>query len=149
MATKKTIEKATQDKLEGKSASIQAGEFIHEEIKQVRRKDHGVRSPEQAIAIGLSESRRAGVNIKAPKGKVSEKTRKSAKATGEKAKRHVPISKKRSLASKKALKKEPTNTVSHAALSKQARSVAKKASTAKKSNKKTTKSKPKSRAKKK
>jgi len=150
MATKKTIEKAKQDKLEEKkSASTQAGEFVHEEIKQVRRKDHEVSSPKQAIAIGLSEGRQAGVNVKAPKGKVSEKTTKSAKASYEKAKRHVPISKKRSLTSKKALKKEPVDTLSHAALSKKAHAVVKKTAATKKSNKKVTKTKPKSSSKKK
>ncbi|MDX8463707.1 DUF6496 domain-containing protein, partial [Mesorhizobium humile] len=79
MPDKKTIEKARQDKREGKSPSTQASEFVREEIDEIRRGKHGARSTKQAIAIGLSEARRAGVDLPPPKkGKVKESTRKSA-----------------------------------------------------------------------
>src|SRR5437868_8360302 len=80
MPTKRTIEKARQDKREGKSASTQAGEFVHAEIDKIRHGEHGARSAKQAIAIGLSEARRAGVELPPPsKGQTSERTRRSAK----------------------------------------------------------------------
>src|SRR5215207_11721431 len=79
MPDKRTIEKARADKRAGKSPSTQAGEFVREEIHKIRRGEHGARSPEQAIAIGLSEARRAGVPLKPPKkGKAKARTRKSA-----------------------------------------------------------------------
>src|SRR3977135_517177 len=79
MPDKKTMEKARKAKREGKAPTTQAGEFVREEIHKIRRGEHGARSPEQAIAIGLSEARRAGVDLPPPKkGKVKESTRKSA-----------------------------------------------------------------------
>src|SRR5688500_3664389 len=79
MPEKKTIEKARKDAREGKSASTQAGEFVHEEIKHIREGKHGARSAEQAIAIGLSTARRAGVKLPPPKkGKASAETRERA-----------------------------------------------------------------------
>jgi len=107
---------------------------VRDEIDKVRKGKHGVRSVKQAIAIGLNEARRAGVNLKPPKkGKTSAKTRKSAESAYEKGQEHTPISRKRSLAREKALKKEPTNTVSRKALSKQGRTAAKKRSAASRS----------------
>jgi hypothetical protein len=127
MPTKETIERAKRDKNEGKSASTQAGEFVKAEIDKIRKGEHGARNTKQAIAIGLSEARRAGVDLKPPKkGKTSEKTRKAAKSAYKKGQNHEPVSHKRSLASEKALKREPTSTVSHSALSRQARAAAKK-----------------------
>src|SRR3982750_3167550 len=77
MPEKKTIEKARKDKREGKAPSTQAGEFVHEEIEHVKEGKHGARSTKQAIAIGLSKARRAGVKLPPPKkGKASERTRK-------------------------------------------------------------------------
>ena len=126
MPTKKAIEKARRDKRQGKSASTQAGEFVREEIDKIRKGEHGAKSAKQAIAIGLSEARRAGVDLKPPgKGRVSEKSRKSAQSAYRKGQRGEPVSRKRSRARLKALKKEPTSTVSKSALSKQARSAAK------------------------
>ena len=126
MPDKSTIKKAQRDKREGKSASTQAGEFVHDEIEKIRKGKHGARSTKQAIAIGLNEARRAGVDLKAPaKGKTSEKTRRSAESAYEKGQRHEPISRKRSEASERALKREPTSSASHAALSKHARDAAK------------------------
>ena len=76
---RKTIEKARKAKREGKAPTTQAGEYVRVEIDKIRRGEHGARSPEQAIAIGLSEARRAGVDLPPPKkGKVKETTRKSA-----------------------------------------------------------------------
>jgi hypothetical protein len=127
MPEKKTIRRAQRDKRQGKSASTQAGEFVHDEIKKIRKGEHGARSAKQAIAIGLSEARRAGVDLKPPKkGTTSERTRKNAERQYEKGQKHEPISRKRSRARVKALKREPTSTVSHDALSKQARTAAKK-----------------------
>src|SRR5215831_15528591 len=79
MPEKKTIERARADKRAGKSASTQAGEFVKEEVDRVREGKHGVRSAKQAVAIGLSKARRAGVALKPPKaGTTSEATRKKA-----------------------------------------------------------------------
>jgi len=129
MPEKKTIRKARRDKRQGKSPGTQAGEFVHDEIKKIRKGKHGARSAKQAIAIGLSEARRAGVKLKPPKkGTVSEKTRKSAESAYKKGQQHAPVSRKRSRASVKALKKESTSTVSRSALSRQAHTAAKKRS---------------------
>src|SRR5678809_817439 len=79
MPEKKTIERARKDKRQGKSASTQAGEFVREEFHHVREGKHGARSPEQAIAIGLSKARRAGVDLKPPRrGTVSDESRRAA-----------------------------------------------------------------------
>src|SRR6201991_2427343 len=105
MPTKRAIERARRDKREGKSASTQAGEFVREEIDRIRRGEHGARNTKQAIAIGLSEARRAGVKLPPPaKGKTSAKTRKSAASAYRKGQRGEPISRKRSRAREKALK---------------------------------------------
>jgi hypothetical protein len=127
MPLKRTIEKARRDKREGKSASTQAGEFVHDEIDKIRHGEHGARSAKQAIAIGLSEARRAGVDLPPPKrGHTSERTRNSAEYAYEagqgrrKPKRRPRVSR----AVTKALKREPRNTVSRKALSQQARSAA-------------------------
>ena len=125
MPDKSTIEKARKDKAQGKSASTQAGEFVHDEIEKVRKGKHGVRSVKQAIAIGLSEARRSGVKLPPPKSGGAA-LKKKARQDEEKAKSKTPVSGRRSRARIKALKKEPTNTVSSKALSKQAKSAAKK-----------------------
>jgi Family of unknown function (DUF6496) len=132
MPDKSTIEKAKKDNALGKSASTQAGEFVHDEIEKVKKGNHGVRSVKQAIAIGLSEARRAGVKLPTPK-KGGGALKKKAKQDEEKARSHKPVSQKRSRATIKALKKEPTNTVSTEALSKQASSAAKKRTAASRS----------------
>lgn len=124
-------EKTTRRARRGKSASTQAGEFVRREIENIRHGKHGVRSAKQAIAIGLSEARRAGVDLKPPKkGRVSEKTRRSAKQAYEKGRKHEPVSATRSRARIKALKREGTSSVSHKALSKQAHTAAMKRSAA-------------------
>jgi len=79
MPEKNTIERAKRDRREGKSATTQAGEFVHEEMEHVKKGKHRVKSRKQAVAIGLSKARRAGVNLAPPKaGSASKKTRKSA-----------------------------------------------------------------------
>ena len=125
MPLKTTIRKARQAKREGKAPTTQAGEFVHEEIDEIRRGKHGARSAQQAIAIGLSKARRAGVKLPPPaKGQTSEATRAKAKRDLEKAKTGAKPSAKRSKARVQALKREPTKSVSHKALAKQASSAA-------------------------
>jgi len=125
MPRKETIRKALRDKREGKSPGTQAGEFLREEIENIREGKHGARSAKQAIAIGLSKARTAGVKLKPPeKGKTSEKTRRSAEQAYEKGQRHEPVSQTRSRAREEALKREPTSSASHTALSRQAHSAA-------------------------
>jgi len=127
MPLKKTIDRAKKDKAEGKSAGTQAGEFVKEEIDTIRKGKHGARSAKQAIAIGLSKARRAGVDLKPPaKGTTSAKTRRSAEQAYKKGQKHAPVSKTRSRASERALKKESTVAASHTALSRQAHAAAKK-----------------------
>src|SRR5688572_20529136 len=127
MPEKETIRRAMKDKREGKSPSTQAGEFVREEIHHIREGKHGARSAKQAIAIGLSKARRAGVKLRPPKkGEASEKTRRSAKQAYEKGQRHEPVSPRRSRARVKALKREGKSAVSREALSRQAHAAAKK-----------------------
>ena len=125
MPEKKTIERARKDAREGKAPTTQAGEFVREEIEHIREGKHGARSTKQAIAIGLSKARRAGVELPPPKpGQTSESTRKQAKRDLAKASQKRKPSPKRSAASKRALKKESRSVVSKEALSKQAKSAA-------------------------
>ncbi|MGH9686202.1 MAG: DUF6496 domain-containing protein [Candidatus Acidiferrales bacterium] len=126
MPNKSTVRKAKEDLREGKSPSTAAGEFVHEEIEHVRQGKHGARSPQQAIAIGLSEARRAGIPLPPPRrGRASEKTRMSAKRAYEKGQSGAKkTSRKRSRARERALKREPKSTVSRRALSRHARSAA-------------------------
>jgi hypothetical protein len=128
MPEKKTLERARADKKAGKAPSTQAGEFIRQEMEHIREGKHGARSPKQAIAIGLSEARRAGVELPPPApGKASDKTRKQATrdfARGHGAPARQRPSKKRSEASENALKRESTAAASPRALSRQAHSAA-------------------------
>jgi hypothetical protein len=137
MPEKRTIERARRDKREGKAPSTQAGEFVHEEIEHVREGKHGARSTKQAIAIGLSKARRAGVDLPPPKkGSASSKTRKSAArayAAGHGASRKTTRSTKRSRATTKALKREGHGAASRKALSTHAHSAARKRSSASRS----------------
>jgi Family of unknown function (DUF6496) len=125
MPEKKTIERARKDASEGKAPTTQAGEFVHEEIEHIREGKHGARSTKQAIAIGLSKARRAGVKLPPPKpGTTSERTREQAKRDLAKAGKKRKPSPKRSAAAKKALKREGRSAVSKPALAKQAKSAA-------------------------
>ena len=131
MPEKKTLARARQDKKEGKAPSTQAGEFVREEMEHIREGKHGARSAKQAIAIGLSKARRAGVALKPPrKGTTSEKTRRGAERAYEKGQRHEPVSKTRSRARERALKREGRSAASHEALSRHARSAARHRSSA-------------------
>jgi len=127
MPRKETIRKAKRDKRGGKSPSTQAGEFVREEIDKIRHGEHGARSPQQAIAIGLSEARRAGVDLPPPRrGKAKAQTRRSAKYAYEAGQgRRKPRRRPRvSRAVKRALKREPRSSVSRRALSQQAKRAA-------------------------
>ncbi len=129
MPEKKTLQRARRDKRQGKSPSTQAGEFVKEQIDKVRRGQHGARNTKQAIAIGLQEARRAGVDLPPPrKGKKS--TRKSAKYAYEagQGKRKVKRRPKAAKAAKEALKREPRAAASRTALSRQAKGAAKRRS---------------------
>jgi hypothetical protein len=123
MPEKKTLERAQEDKREGKAPSTQAGEFVREEIEHIRKGKHGARSAKQAIAIGLSKARRAGVNLPPPeKGKVSEKTRAQAARNyvqGQTSPGRKP-SPTRSRATLTALQHESKRAASHEALARQA-----------------------------
>jgi hypothetical protein len=123
MPYKRTIRKALADKRAGKAASTQAGEFVREEIHRIRRGKHGARSPQQAIAIGLSMARRAGVPLTPPKrGTVKKSTQRSAQYAFE-AGQHMRKTRRRprvARAVSRVLKREPRNTASHKALSLQA-----------------------------
>jgi len=131
MPEDETIERAHEDEREGLSPSTQAGEFVREEMEHIREGEHGARSPQQAIAIGLSKARRAGVKLPPPKrGKTSARTRKQAKrdlAKGRRGARKKP-SRTRARATKSALKRERRSAASRKALSRQARSAARRRS---------------------
>jgi hypothetical protein len=123
MPEKRTVERAREDAREGKSPSTQAGEFVREEIHHVREGKHGARSAKQAIAIGLSKARRAGVKLQ-PSKRASKKVRKQA--AREMARAGSPTSPRRSRASERALKREGRSAASHTALARQAKSSARK-----------------------
>ena len=125
MPEKETLERARKDAQGGKSASTQAGEFVREEMDHIREGKHGARSPQQAIAIGLSKARRAGVKLPPPK-KGSRKTRTQAKRDyhrGQTSPRKE-ASPTRSQATRGALKREGRQAASHRALSRQTRASA-------------------------
>jgi hypothetical protein len=125
MPEKETLERAEQDKREGKSPSTQAGEFVREEIEHVREGKHGARSTKQAIAIGLSKARRAGVDLAAPK-RGSKKMKEQAKRDLRKGKKGAKKkSAKRARATRAALKREPHRAATKRALSRQAKKAAK------------------------
>ena len=131
MPDQETIERAQEDLREGKSPSTAAGEFVKQEMDHIREGKHGARNAKQAIAIGLSEARRAGI----PLGKANPKT--TSAATQKKAAQDSKRGKtdpatgedgqsKRGRATQKALEKEPTAAASHLALARQAKSAARK-----------------------
>jgi hypothetical protein len=125
MPEKETIERAREDAREGKSPSTQAGEFVREEFHHIREGKHGARSTKQAVAIGLSKARRAGVKLQAPGGgKASADTRKKAAQDLERGESAHSTSPKRSRAVSKALKKEGHSAASPKALSAQGKAVA-------------------------
>ena len=114
MPDKATLRRAKQDAREGKAPFTQAGEFVREEIHHIREGKHGARSAKQAIAIGLSKARKAGVALPAkPGGKAATHGRKGDAGSRK-------TSTRRSRATLSALKKEPKSSASHAALARQA-----------------------------
>lgn len=127
MPSKNTIKRARRDKRAGKSPSTQAGEFVREEMHHIRIGKHGARSTKQAIAIGLSEARRAGVKLPPPRrGTASNRTRANAKHAYRQGQKRIGRrpSPKRSAAALGALRRERYNAASHAALSRQTRNSA-------------------------
>ena len=129
MPERETIRRARKDAEEGKAPSTQAGEFVREEIHHVREGKHGVSNPKQAIAIGLSKARKAGVKLAPP--------RKGTASAQKESRRHRSTSSrtsaKRSRATTKALKREGRSAASHRALSRQARTAARRRSTSSRS----------------
>ncbi len=138
MPERKTMQRAAQDKRAGKAPSTQAGEFVKEEMDHIREGKHGARSSRQAIAIGLSKARRAGVDLPPPKkGNASESTRRSAARDSEKGHEShgsaTAPSSSRSRATTGALKKEGHAAASKQALSQHAHAAAGKRSAAERS----------------
>ena len=126
MPENETMRRARQDLREGKSPSTAAGEFVREEIEHVRKGKHGARSPQQAIAIGLSKARRAGVPLKPPaRGKTSEATRHKAEKDYETGRKEPSTahegSSRLGRSRLKAMKREPKSTASRNALSQHAK----------------------------
>jgi hypothetical protein len=121
MPERETLERAREDAREGKSPSTQAGEFVREEMDHIREGKHGARSAKQAIAIGLSKARRAGVKLPA---KGSAPARKKAAQDTRAANRPHKVSAKRSRATENALKREGHSAASRASLSRQAKATA-------------------------
>jgi Family of unknown function (DUF6496) len=127
MPEKTAIERAREDAREGKSPSTQAGEFVREVIRDIRKGKHGARSAKQAIAIGLSKARRAGVELPPPK-EGDAATRHKAKLDLQHSKKRKKPSAKRSRATTQALKRETTASASTKALAQQAKTAARKRS---------------------
>jgi len=125
MPEQEVTERAREDEREGKSASTQAGEFVREEMEHIREGEHGARSPAQAIAIGLSKARRAGVKLPPPKrGKQRTKRQAKRDLTKGRATRRRKPSAKRSRATTRALKRESRRSASKQALSRHAKRAA-------------------------
>ena len=124
MPEKATVERARKDKRQGKAPSTQAGEFVREEIHHVREGKHGARSAKQAIAIGLSKARRAGVKLPSPPKSASPEAKRSAESANRAAALHTKPSKARSRASTRRLREEGHAAASHLALSRHASSAA-------------------------
>jgi len=126
MPEKSTLKRARSDARRGRSASTQAGEFVREEMHHIRRGKHGARSTKQAIAIGLSKARRAGVPLRAPKpGTVSAQTRRKAQRDTVKGRsRSRTVSRTRSRAVSRALRHESHGAATRSALGRQAHSSA-------------------------
>jgi len=137
MPDKQTLRRARRDKRQGKSASTQAGEFVREEMHHIREGKHGARSTKQAIAIGLSKARRAGVDLQPPEpGSASTRTRESAQrdyARGHGAPARSRSTPRRKRASAQALKREGRSAASHKALARQAHSAARRRTKAERS----------------
>lgn len=121
MPDQETIERAKEDERAGKSPSTQAGEFVREEFEHIREGKHGARSPQQAIAIGLSKARRAGVKLRAPKGPASLRRKVAQDTKAGKKGARKKTSARRSRATSAALRRESRSSASHRAISRQAK----------------------------
>ncbi|HEY4730023.1 MAG TPA: transcription elongation factor [Myxococcales bacterium] len=134
MPEKETVERAKKDLREGKKPTTAAGEFVREEMEHIREGKHGARSTKQAIAIGLSKARRAGVPLKPPaKGQAKARTRSSARRAyevGQGRRKPRRPSARRSRAVLAALKREGHKAASRKALSTHARRTARRRRTA-------------------
>lgn len=132
MPERQTMQRARRDKREGKAPSTQAGEFVREEIHHIREGKHGARSARQAIAIGLSKARRAGVDLKPPtRGNAAERTVRRAESDYERGHGTKPrrrATAKRRAASEHALERESRTSASSGALAEQGRSAARRRS---------------------
>ena len=124
MPEKATLKRARQDKRAGKAPSTQAGEFVREEIHHVREGKHGARSSKQAIAIGLSKARRAGVKLPPPPASAKASTKRSAAAASRAGRKHARTSPRRARATRNALKREGRSAASPKALARQATTAA-------------------------
>lgn len=136
MPNKTTIKRVKREQKEGKSPSTQAGEFIKETMDDIRSGKIGARSTKQAIAIGLSKARRAGVDLPPPaKGKTSEATRKNAERAYKVGQTEPdrPVNPKRAKATTNALRREGSAAASHDAISKQVHQQAQKRTPAQRS----------------
>jgi len=133
MPDEATIQRAEKDRREGKAPSTQAGEFVREEMEHIREGKHGARSTKQAIAIGLSKARRAGVKLAPPKAGTSSRTQRQATRDTAAARHPHKPSSRRSRAITQALKREGHSAASPRALSRQAHSAAAKRSAASRS----------------
>lgn len=125
MPEQKTLQRAREKKRQGKAPSTQAGEFVREEMHHIREGKHGARNTKQAIAIGLSKARKAGVDLKPPrKGQTSERTRRNAERAyeqGQQGRRGNKSNPRRARATRQTLKREGRQAASHKALSQQVR----------------------------
>jgi len=127
----KTIKRARRDKRQGKSPSTQAGEFVREEFHHVREGKHGARSTKQAIAIGLSKARRAGVKLRRPPVSAKATTKRSARSAAKAGRRRTTrVAPKRSRTTTRALRREGHRAASRKALARQARAAARRRSAA-------------------
>jgi hypothetical protein len=130
MPEEETLRRAREDKEQGKAPTTQAGEFVREEIHHIREGKHGARSTKQAIAIGLSKARRAGVKLPTPPASAKVRTKRSAEYASRAAKRGRSASPRRSRAISAALKREARSAASEKALARQAKSAARRRSPA-------------------
>src|SRR5881396_121608 len=128
MPEQETLRRAREDKRAGKAPTTQAGEFVREEMHHVREGKHGARSTKQAIAIGLSKARRAGVKLRRPPASAKPNTKRSAEYATRAARRHERPAARRSRAIRRALKHEARGAASRSALARQARSAARRRS---------------------
>jgi hypothetical protein len=127
MPERATVQRAKRQLRRGRSPSTAAGEFVHEEMDHIRKGKHGARSTKQAIAIGLSKARRAGVPLRSP-SRGSKQTKRSAAqalAVGQHRRKPRSSSRVRSRAVSRALRREPKTAASHRALAAQAHATAK------------------------